>query len=313
MPDPLLRAMFEAGDLVPVCPEVMGGLSTPRDPAEIVSENPFKIATEAGVDVTSAYRKGADQALAIARAVNAKTAILKSKSPSCGSLQIYDGTFRRTLIPGQGLAARTLKGAGLAILNETEARERFEKACTRILILRHAQSVFSADDRGRGLTDVGTKCAADLADRLADGFEIQAIYASPYKRAYDTARPWAEKLDLEVKKDERLRERKVAAKPIDDFLPFAHDQWLDFDYKLTEGESLKEVAGRGREALLEIEKNHRGQTVLLATHGTWMGALFHDFDPAYGFRDWECLLMPDLYEMVFYKGIWVETRRVMAE
>ena len=313
MPDPLLKAMFEAGDLLAVCPEVLGGLDTPRNPAEIVSEEPIQLLTNQGLDVTAAYKDGANQAVAVAKAIDANAAILKSKSPSCGSKQIYDGSFQRKVIPGSGVTARAMRAAGIEVMNEEEACERFKRECTRILVLRHAESLFSSDERGRGLTEAGARHAIELAEAFVKRFEIQDVYASPYRRAIDTARPWAKRLGLEIKREEELRERKVAKGLIADFLPYAQRQWLDFDFCLPEGESLREVAERGREALLEIERVHRGRTVLAATHGTWMGAVFHSFDSHFGYSDWESIQMPDLYEMIFYHGVWVETKRVIEE
>ncbi len=311
VPDPLVRAMFEAGDLVPVCPEVLGGLATPRDPAEIVSEEPFWICTEAGINVTAEYSSGANQALDVARAIGANRAILKSKSPSCGSVRIYDGSFQGRLISGMGVTARVLRASGMDVINEEEARKEFLSACTRILMLRHAKSVFSTDDQGRGLSEAGAAAAKDLAENLPVDLQLDAIYSSPYRRAMDTARPLSEKRNLEILQDMRLRERKVADEPIEDFDAFAACQWLDESFYLPGGESLDEVTARGKEAVLAIESRHRGKTVLIASHGTWMGAVFHAFDPGFGYPEWKALQMPDLWEMVFYKGIWVETRRVI--
>lgn len=313
VPDPLLKAMFEAGDLVPVCPEVLGGLATPRDPAEIVSQDPLLICTEAGIEVTDEFRKGANQAVGVAQAIGARQAILKSKSPSCGSSRIYDGSFRGKLIPGEGIASRAMRAAGIEVMNEEEAKGRFLSACTRILVLRHAKSVFSSDDRGRGLSDDGVEAARILADQFPSKQIVDQIYSSPYRRAIDTAKPLMEKWKMEMILDERLRERKVAAKPVEDFDSFAKRQWLDHAFSLPEGESLEDVAERGREAVLEMERKHRGKTILFSTHGTWMGAVFQAFDSEFHYSDWEDLQMPDLWEMVLYKGNLVNLNRMTKE
>lgn len=103
-------------DLIPVCPEIMGGLTTPRTPAEI---NKNEVITKDAKNVTKQYQKGAEETLKIAKLYNCKTAILKEKSPSCGCGKIYDGTFTGTLIDGDGITARLLKKHGIKITGET--------------------------------------------------------------------------------------------------------------------------------------------------------------------------------------------------
>ena len=116
--------------LVPVCPEVLGGLSTPRAAAElqggdgadvVVGTGDAKVVNVDGVDVTAAYRRGADAAVALARAVGAERAVLKARSPSCGSSAVYDGTFSRRLVPGRGVTAAALAAAGLEVGSEEDA------------------------------------------------------------------------------------------------------------------------------------------------------------------------------------------------
>ena len=104
--------------LVPVCPEVVGGLPTPRPAAELQDDG--RVLTQAGEDVTDAYRRGAAAAVALARAVGAEAAVLKSRSPSCGSSEVYDGTFRGVRVPGEGVTARALRQAGLTVRSEED-------------------------------------------------------------------------------------------------------------------------------------------------------------------------------------------------
>jgi len=116
--------------LVPVCPEVLGGLPTPRAAAElqdgdgadvVAGTGDARVVNIEGVDVTAAYRRGAEAAVAVARAVGARRAVLKARSPSCGSSAVYDGTFRRRLVPGQGVTAAALAAAGLEVGSEEDA------------------------------------------------------------------------------------------------------------------------------------------------------------------------------------------------
>jgi len=106
------------------CPEVSGGLSTPRLPAEIVSANkPFKVETNDESDVTIPFLIGAKNALDTCNNEGIKVALLKSKSPSCGNTHIYDGTFSNNLIEGQGLTARLLEENGIKVFNETQLED----------------------------------------------------------------------------------------------------------------------------------------------------------------------------------------------
>ncbi len=109
-----LGAMYH---LVPICPEVCGGLSTPRVAAERVGD---RVLTTDGVDVTDAYRRGAQAAVDLARAVGARRAVLKAHSPSCGPAQVYDGSFTRTLRDGQGVTAAALRAAGIDVASEED-------------------------------------------------------------------------------------------------------------------------------------------------------------------------------------------------
>jgi len=103
--------------LIPVCPEQLGGLPTPREPSEQKLE---KVFTKSGKDVTKNFIKGAEEVLRIAKLLNIKEAILKQKSPSCGSGQIYDGTFSDNLIEGDGVTASLLKNNGIKVISEEE-------------------------------------------------------------------------------------------------------------------------------------------------------------------------------------------------
>ena len=120
LPVETITALNEKYALVPVCPEQLGGLPTPRDPSERQGD---AVVTEAGRDVTAQYERGAQQALYLAETLGCKSALLKQRSPSCGSREIYDGTFSRTLIPGDGVTAALLKAHGIAVYGESEIKK----------------------------------------------------------------------------------------------------------------------------------------------------------------------------------------------
>ena len=104
--------------LVPVCPEQLGGLPTPRPPAERRGAGVF---TASGADVTEQYARGAGESARLAAFFGCRTALLKARSPSCGSGAIYDGSFTGTRIPGDGVTAEALKAAGVAVYTEDES------------------------------------------------------------------------------------------------------------------------------------------------------------------------------------------------
>ena len=98
--------LVKQGKAIPVCPEQLGGLTTPRTPAE---QKDDKVFTKTGEDVTSQFERGAEEALKIALLADCDEAIIKSKSPSCGFGKVYDGTFSGKLIDGDGVFAKILK------------------------------------------------------------------------------------------------------------------------------------------------------------------------------------------------------------
>lgn len=109
-----LVELMKEKDLVPICPEQLGGLKTPRASAERKQE---KVITKEGVDVTKEYQKGAEEVLKLAKKLNIKKAILKSRSPSCGIDEIYDGTFSHNLVKGDGVTAELLKKNGIEVIS----------------------------------------------------------------------------------------------------------------------------------------------------------------------------------------------------
>lgn len=119
--------LIAEGRAVLVCPEVDGGLGTPRPPAEIVGGDGAdvlagraRVVTDDGRDVTEQYLRGARLALEAAQKAGAKVAVLKARSPSCGKAAIYDGTFTRTLHVGDGVTVALLRAAGMEVLTDEE-------------------------------------------------------------------------------------------------------------------------------------------------------------------------------------------------
>lgn len=107
-------------NLIPICPEIYGGLPTPRVPAERTGG---RVINKDGTDVSENYKRGADAALKLARDLDCKIAVLKERSPSCGSHEIYDGGFQKKLIHGMGVTAELLASCGIKVLSENEISE----------------------------------------------------------------------------------------------------------------------------------------------------------------------------------------------
>ena len=112
-----LQALRARYDLIPVCPEVLGGLPTPRTPSERQGD---RVVMKTGADVTEEYRRGAEATLQTAQENQVCAAVLKERSPSCGKGKIYDGTFTGTLKKGNGVTAEMLIDAGFAVYGESE-------------------------------------------------------------------------------------------------------------------------------------------------------------------------------------------------
>ena len=109
--------MGDKHTLIPVCPEQLGGLTTPREASEICGG---KVINKLGDDVTSQYEKGAQEALKIAKLCGCDVAVLKKRSPSCGVGEVYDGTFSKRLVTGMGITAQLLKDNGIEVYGEDE-------------------------------------------------------------------------------------------------------------------------------------------------------------------------------------------------
>lgn len=117
-PHPAVERLMEQHTLIPVCGEILGGLPTPRVSAE---RQGARVVTADGCDVTAAYRRGAEEVLRLAERYGCTAAILKERSPSCGSGRIYDGTFTGTLTDGWGVTAELLRDHGICVIGASEA------------------------------------------------------------------------------------------------------------------------------------------------------------------------------------------------
>ena len=114
VPDDAIVDLVRTGNAIPVCPEMLGGLPCPRVPSERTADGE-RVVTKEDVDVTEAFRRGADETLRLAQLYGCTRAILKARSPSCGKGTVYDGTFSGTLREGDGVTAELLMKHGITV------------------------------------------------------------------------------------------------------------------------------------------------------------------------------------------------------
>ena len=119
VPNEDIIALGKKYQLVPVCPEQLGGLPTPREPAEIKDG---RVVTRDGRDVTEQFERGAGETVKLAKTLECDMAVLKERSPSCGCKKIYDGTFSGNTVIGNGVTARMLIQNGICVFGETDAK-----------------------------------------------------------------------------------------------------------------------------------------------------------------------------------------------
>lgn len=172
---------------------------------------------------------------------------------------------------------------------------------TNIYFVRHAEPNFSNhDDRSRELTEKGMLDRIAVTEYLKDK-EIHAVLSSPYRRAVDTVKHFADAQGMEIELIEDFRERRVDSVWIDDFNAFAQKQWADFEYKLTDGECLREVQARNIEALKDVLRRYQGRNVAVGSHGTAIATILQYFDDTFGYEDFRRIqkIMPMIVRFAF--------------
>lgn len=130
---------------------------------------------------------------------------------------------------------------------------------------------------------------------------IEHIYSSPYQRAVDTIKDYAEKNNMKVICIDDFRERKIDSVWIEDFKTFSINQWKDFNYKFNDGESLKEVQDRNIRALNELLSKHNNQRLAIGSHGTALSTIINYYDSSFGYEQFESFkkLMPWFVKFTF--------------
>lgn len=176
---------------------------------------------------------------------------------------------------------------------------------TTVYFIRHAEPDFEVkEDEVRPLTNKGLKDANRLIDFFSD-VEIDKVFSSPYKRAYDTVYPLAIKRNLKIEIVDDFRERKVSDGTwIEDFTGFAKNQWSNFEYNLSGGECLKTVQKRNIEALNDILERGEGLNIVVGSHGTALSTIINHYDESFGYEDFIRIknIMPWIVKFTFVDG-----------
>lgn len=172
---------------------------------------------------------------------------------------------------------------------------------TQLYFVRHAQPLYRChDDAGRELSPKGMADREAVTHFLMDK-RIDTVISSPYRRAVDTVRHFADSVRLPIIHMADFRERGVASEWIDDFDTFCRRQWADFDYRLPGGESLREVQTRNIAAVMRVLREYANQRVVIGGHGTAISTVLNYYDPSFGYEGFESIrrLMPWIVRLDF--------------
>lgn len=172
---------------------------------------------------------------------------------------------------------------------------------TQLYFVRHAQPLYrNHDDEGRELSPKGMIDRELVTNFLMDK-DITVILSSPYRRALDTVRHFADTVRMPITHMAEFREREVAGEWIDDFDTFCRSQWADFDFHLPGGECLREVQERNLAGVRRVLKEHAGQRIVIGGHGTSIATVLNHFDPDFGYEGFESIrrLMPWIVRLDF--------------
>ena len=172
---------------------------------------------------------------------------------------------------------------------------------TTIYFIRHCEPDFSIKcDLERPLTKKGTNDSLKILNYLKDK-KIDKILSSPYKRAIDTLKPFSDYINKNIELIEDFRERQISNCWIEDFKSFSKKQWEDFNFKLTDGESLKEVQDRNINSLKYVLKTYNNKNIVIGTHGTSLSTILNFYNSSYGYEHFNKIkdIMPFIAKFIF--------------
>lgn len=172
---------------------------------------------------------------------------------------------------------------------------------TTIYFIRHAEPDYTNhNDRERPLTQKGKEASKSVTQYLSDKI-IDMVLSSPYTRAVETIKDFADSFGHPILIVEDFRERKVDSIWIENFNKFTEMQWNDFDYKLSDGECLREVQSRNIDALVQVLRVYENKNIVIGSHGTALSTIINYFEPSYGFEDLQRIrdIMPWIVKLSF--------------
>ena len=172
---------------------------------------------------------------------------------------------------------------------------------TTVYFVRHAEPNYNNhNDKLRELSPKGLEDRRLVTDFLSDK-KIDIVLSSPYKRAIDTIKDFADSLKIDVGIIDSFRERKVDSGWIEDFTSFTQKQWNNFSYKLSDGECLQEVQDRNVSALESVLEKYSGKNIVIGSHGPALSTIINYYDPSFGYEDFNEIknVMPWIVSFVF--------------
>ncbi len=179
---------------------------------------------------------------------------------------------------------------------------------TTVYFVRHAEPDYNNhDDLTRPLTEKG-KRDVELVNRFLENKEINIVLSSPFRRAIETVRGFSDLIKSEVIVVDDFRERRVDSCWIEDFNEFSMKQWNDFDYKLRDGECLREVQQRNIAALKQVLVEYENKNVVIGSHGTAISTIINYYDETYGHNEFNeiRMLMPWIVKFELEQCVGIE-------
>ena len=183
---------------------------------------------------------------------------------------------------------------------------------TTVYFVRHAKPNFdNHDDLTRELSQQGLEDRKLVTKYLRDK-DIDVVLSSPFKRSVDTVKDFADVRGLKVIPVSDFRERRVDTEWIEDFNSFCEKQWNDFDYKLSDGECLREVQERNIRALNRVLEEYKDRNIVVGSHGTALSTIINFYNKSFGYREFEEIktLMPWIVKFVFDGERCVEIQKI---
>ncbi|NGM83828.1 histidine phosphatase family protein [Paenibacillus sp. 7124] len=180
---------------------------------------------------------------------------------------------------------------------------------TNLYFVRHAHSIYSADELNRPLSERGKADAGKVTELLKNEC-ISVLISSPYKRAIQTIEGLADIIGVDIAIEEDFRERLLAENPVDDFEHAVAKVWEDDSFSWEGGESNMVAQKRGVRALEDVLERYEGKNIAIGTHGNIMVLMMNYFDKRFDYTFWKQLDMPDIYKLSFDNLRLSEVKRI---